>query len=159
MEFRIKCANFKTGCLLVSGRYYVRAFSLIFVLLISCAYHGEVKVKPPSGGELLKENKAIFLFRLSIEIDGKMLDMYQEYNKNRIQISISNIDTESSIEHLATVYSPSSEMSKNGWFYILLDPAAYYMKIALLWQPKINPILFSSQTTQTCLWGIIFILL
>jgi hypothetical protein len=134
--------------MLYNGRIFRLALALIYMSLICCASHGEVKVKPTSERELLTGKKSIFLFRLSIDIDGKSMDMYQELNQNRIHISIANIDTEGSIEHLATVYSPSTEMSKNGWFYLLVDPAAYYMKISLLWQPKISPVIFLSQATH-----------
>jgi hypothetical protein len=153
MESRIKYANHIKRFLLVSHRSLLKALPIITFLLISCAYHGEVTVKPFTEAELLTEKKAIFLFRLSIEIDGKSMDMYQEFNQNRIHISISNIDTEGSIEHLATVYSPSTEMSKNGWFYLLVDPAAYYMKISLLWQPKINPVLFFIPSDSRLVYG------
>ena len=134
--------------MLSNSRIFRLALALIYMSLICCASHGEVKVTNTSERELLTDKKSIFLFRLSIDIDGKPMDMYQEFNQNRIRISIANIDTEGSVEHLATVYSPSTEMSKNGWFYLLLDPAAYHMKISLLWQPKVNPILFLSQATH-----------
>jgi hypothetical protein len=139
--------------MLSNGRIFRLALALIYMSLICCASHGDVKVKHASERELLTDKKSIFLFRLSIDIDGKPMDMYQEFNQNRIHISISNIDTEGSIEHLATVYSPSTEMSKNGWFYLLLDPAAYYMKISLLWQPKINPVLFFIPSDSRLVYG------
>jgi len=153
MAFLIQYAIYKTGRLLVSGRFFVLALSLISVLLISCAYHGEVKVKFLSDGELLIEKKAIFLFRLSIGIDNDSIDLYKEFNQNNIQIFIANIDSEGLFERVPKVYSPSVEMSKKGWFYFLLDPAVYYMKISTLWQPKLNPVLFYIPNSSRFVYG------
>jgi hypothetical protein len=129
-------------------------FALLFLSFISCASQGEVKVVQSSDPDLIKSQKqSVFLFRLSAEIDGKPIDIWKEFNENRMHISIANIDKEGSVDRLASVYIPSAEMGEKGWFYLLLEPSAYYMKITSFWQPKFDPVLFYIPAASRLVYG------
>jgi hypothetical protein len=121
---------------------------------MGCVSKGEVKLQPSDGNELITNQKlSVFLFRLSAEIDRKPINMLNEFNENRIQISIANIDKEESLERVATVYSPAEVKGKDGWFYLLLEPSAYYMNITSIWQTKLDPILFYIPAGTSLVYG------
>jgi hypothetical protein len=129
-------------------------FALLFMSFLSCASPSEMKVIQSSERELIKsQNQSAFLFRLSVEIDGKPIDMWKEFNENRVHISIASIDKEDFVDRVATVYSPSAEMGKKGWFYLLLEPSTYYMKISSVWQPELDPVLLYIPVASQLVYG------
>lgn len=127
---------------------------LIFFWFMGCTSTGEMKIQRSIDKDVIVTLKlSVFLFRLSAEIDGKPINMSNEFNEKRMQISIANIDKEGSLERVATVYSPVEEKGKEGWLYLLLEPGSYYMKIASIWQTKLDPILFYIPTGSSLVYG------
>jgi hypothetical protein len=100
-------------------------YMLVLMVIGGCATSS--LLSPGEMSEILTANKAIILFRITVQIDGKPAEAFGSiFPDDNVGVAVI---TDDHVRRILFYRCPSDQSRHDGWIYVIQDPGTHYLAV------------------------------